>query len=205
MAVRQSIRHLSVCCCGASASRWPCKDGRRRCARCKDEWDRQRRRTNPSRSKRARCADCGTPCRAERCHRCSARLHGHYGQPCACGEPLPRDSKGRPLYHIAKEGVCQECRDRARVARRAAAAARQSRPPSARAPRPAITRVCAWCGVSFTTKAPVQKYCCHSHQNVAKSQRRKTLMRSLGGNLPTVGDVYVRDKGRCWICGKRVS
>jgi 5-methylcytosine-specific restriction endonuclease McrA len=57
----------------------------------------------------------------------------------------------------------------------------------------------------FSAFSSRQKFCCESCNNVAKSNHRKAILRRVGGEMPSLGEVHARDGGRCQLCGKRVS
>jgi hypothetical protein len=69
----------------------------------------------------------------------------------------------------------------------------------------ALKKVCAWCEQPFVATTTMQRFCCRSHQNIAKSKRRKALLRDVGGEAPSIGAIYQRDRGICQLCWTRVS
>lgn len=68
--------------------------------------------------------------------------------------------------------------------------------------------VCPRCGKRFKTMVKNQEYCSASCRNTAHLQRRDDEKRvSSDGPIEviTLRDVYERDHGRCYICGRRTD
>lgn len=74
-------------------------------------------------------------------------------------------------------------------------------------PTPA-TLVCPRCGKSFTKRSPNQIYCSHACNNAVCWQRRNDAQRIGADNkieTITLREVWERDKGRCYICGRKTD
>lgn len=175
------------------------------------------------------CRDCGArvgksvhrcePCRRQRVIARTMmqpnRVARRQGKTCACG--------GRRKYNSTQCQACANKRtlvpcprcstpfwpwEKGKHPRKfcsQACIAAPKQPRARKPPRAARVAQCEWCSAPFNTTVSTQKFCCDSHQAVAKSQRRKALMRKAGNNLPSIGALHRRDRGICQRCGGQVS
>jgi hypothetical protein len=190
--VRGGSRLMALTCrdCGARLlkplrGRWP-----ERCGSCVVSWRNLQQRSQPSR--RSVCA-CGKPriSRAAVCKQCRSRARRRL-------VPCPRCEKRfwpweKWAAHARKFCSTKCARWPIRAAARLAAreAARQKR--------------CLWCQKRFRASTIRQKFCSDPCNNIAKSNRRKQLLRGARQPLPSLWEVYRRDQGRCGLCRRRVN
>lgn len=156
-----------------------------------------RRRPNPR--KERPCQSCGKVRRAKRstsvCRDCAvSRLHRNRQM-----APCPRCLKpfwpwaGNPAH--ARKFCSRACIATPKV------------PPVSPPPRQLLTFSCEHCATTFEVHKP-RRFCKTRCQLRAKTRRRKMFMRSKGlslGRLPNYREVWLRSKGRCALCGKKIE
>lgn len=140
--------------------------------------------------------------------KCSARAQA-IPTPCGdCGKMLDRHDG-----HI--QNHCKECRSARRVASKVEAIRRKKENDTRdreqhirdREQREALLyKICAECGEAFKAKTKPQRFCREHCNNIAKKRRRQ--VRKRGGKnvrVPSLGEIYKRDRGICQLCKKRVG
>ena len=69
-----------------------------------------------------------------------------------------------------------------------------------------VVKTCPRCGKKFLTRYRDKTYCSKTCQNAVNWHKRNDVLRSSGdGDFITLREVYKRDKGRCYICGKKTD
>lgn len=180
--------------CGVPIRTW------RFCASCIKERRKQQGRARASVPKK--CAVCAKPFLA-RTH--TKRPNAYCST--SCGSKAQRARAFVPCPKCGVEFWPWKSGKHARkfCSRKCAIPPKRPRQPFKRQPAAKEQRQCRWCGAPFMVFVRKErKYCSKKHQLIAKSRRRKAILRGLGGELPSVWDIYSRDKGRCHICRKKV-
>jgi hypothetical protein len=175
--------------CAHPTTRW------RYCTACIPHVRRERQRHQPSRKKRRVCPACGRAMRigSARCQKC-ARSRQLAACP-RCGKEFWPWANGSHARQFCS-GTC---------AASAMATLRWPRLNQQReTPRPRAVTSCAWCGATFKGSTTRQKFCSVRCNNIAKKKRRQARLRE-GGNPPSLAEIFLRDRGICQLCRRRVS
>jgi hypothetical protein len=188
----QSLQVRTCQRCGTAVCRM-----RRLCLECYRE-----RRRHSHRRVEKRCVQCGAPFMAPT-H--TKRPNNFCSTSCATKTQKPRRLATCPRCGVEFWPWANGKRARKFCSRQCSIPPKKAKLPSVRIPVPREQRQCRWCAAPFLVSANKErKYCSKRHQLIAKSRRRKAIIRNIGGELPSIWAIYERDKGRCWICRKKV-
>jgi transcriptional regulator with XRE-family HTH domain len=67
------------------------------------------------------------------------------------------------------------------------------------------TKICPRCGKAFTTTCRNKKYCSKTCRSSISHAKRHDLIRAGNGDYMPLREVYERDSGRCYICGRKTD
>ena len=144
----------------------------------------------------ARCAGCGAERRSksEVCRSCRHSSRRRMAPCPRCGRKFWPWADG--VSHARKFCADPEC---AAYHRNRLAAIRSAAAEAARALR-RRTATCDWCRAEFHTLIPTKRFCSGACLWRANASVKKARRRGAPGVLPSVWEIYARDKGVCQLC-----